>query len=134
MMDTLPQDWHSSETLQGAAGQAFQWGQETGVVWIGMILALLLLLHVLASWAEKKGWIYYRSTGAGGTGTALSNALAEFNAVVNPANEHRLEEERSQRIIASEAQSGRIRTGEGEDRLVIADLDDADENPPMRSA
>lgn len=39
---------------------------------------------------------------------AMSNAMAEFEVVVNPAAEHRLEEERSQRLIASEAASGRL--------------------------
>ncbi|HVR78844.1 MAG TPA: hypothetical protein VMS99_10665 [Acidimicrobiia bacterium] len=74
----------------------------SGLVSIGLVLAVLLLLHLLASWAERKGWIIYRSDGSKGRGVALSNALAEFEAVLNPAAEHRIEEERSQRVIATE--------------------------------
>jgi len=42
------------------------------------------------------------SGGSKGRGVALANALAEFEAVLNPAAEHRIEEERSQRVIATE--------------------------------
>lgn len=74
----------------------------SGLVSIGLVLAVLLLLHLLASWAERKGWIIYRSGGSKGRGVALANALAEFEALLNPAAEHRIEEERSQRAIATE--------------------------------
>jgi hypothetical protein len=73
-----------------------------GLVSVGLVLAVLLLLHLLATWAERNGWIIYRSGGSKGRGVALSNALAEFEAVLNPAAEHRIEEERSQRVIATE--------------------------------
>jgi hypothetical protein len=79
-----------------------EWSQETGVTWIGAVLVVLLLLHLLASWAEKKGWIYYRRGGGKGRGVALSNALAEFEALLNPAAEHRIVEEQSQEILRSE--------------------------------
>src|SRR5690606_33599201 len=47
------------------------------------------------TWAEKRGWVYYRQLGGRGVFAAMSNAMAEFEVVVNPAAEHRLEEERS---------------------------------------
>jgi hypothetical protein len=83
-----------------------EWSQETGIAWIGGVLAVLLLLHLLASWAEKKGWIYYRRGGGKGTGVAFSNALAEFEALLNPAAEHRIVEEQSQEILRSEIGQG----------------------------
>ena len=67
----------------------------------------MAVLHLLATWAEKRGWVYYRQLGGRGVFAAMSNAMAEFEVVVNPAAEHRLEE-RSQRLIASEAASGRL--------------------------
>lgn len=76
------------------------------LAWIGGILAILLVLHIAASWAERKGWICYRSESGKGRGVALSNALFEFETLVNPAAEHRIEEERSQRIMPSEPGHG----------------------------
>jgi len=84
-----------------------------GRLWVGGIVAGLLVLHLLASYAEAKGWICYRQGSGRGTSAALSNALAEFEAIIDPAAEHRLEEERSQRVIRSEAISGQPADDEG---------------------
>ncbi|HEX2152723.1 MAG TPA: hypothetical protein VHL52_01945 [Acidimicrobiia bacterium] len=81
-----------------------------GALWIGALIVGLLISHALASWAESKGWIYYRTQSKGGRGAALSNAMAEFEAVVNPAVEHTIEEERSRAARPTE---------------VSVDLDDA---------
>jgi cytochrome c biogenesis protein CcdA len=62
--------------------------------WIGGLLAILLLIHFLAAFLESKGWIYYRKPGPRGYGTALSNAMSEFEALVNPAAQHQIEERR----------------------------------------
>ena len=66
------------------------------------VLVALLAIHVAASWAERRGWIYYQSDRGKGRGVALSNALAEFEVLLNPAAEHRIEEERSQQVITIE--------------------------------
>lgn len=92
----------TDSTLGEAPTSVIEWSQESGVTWIGGVLAVLLLLHLLASWAERRGWIYYRRGGGKGTGTAFSNALAEFEAVLNPAAEHRIVEEQSQAILRAE--------------------------------
>jgi hypothetical protein len=76
-------------------------------------LAAVLVIHLMASWAERRGWIYYRSDRGMGRGVALSNALAEFEVLLNPAVEHRIEEERSQRVISIE--TGQELLGLGED-------------------
>lgn len=133
MIDTLGGIWLSSGTAQGTAERVLQWGHEAGILWIGGIVSIPLLLHVLASWAEKKGWIYYRRKGTGGTGTALSNAMAEFDAVLNPASEHRIDEERTQRIIASQAGLGQMSTDETSDWLANTDPEDPDEVGPTGS-
>ncbi len=64
--------------------------------WIATVLAVLLVIHVLAVWMERRGWIYYRKTGRRSYGVAVSNAMAEFDAVLNPASEHRVIEEHHQ--------------------------------------
>ncbi len=54
-----------------------------------IIAAVLLILHLAMTWAEGKGWVYYRK--GRGSGVALGNAMAEMEALVNPAIEHRIE-------------------------------------------
>ncbi len=65
--------------------------------WIATVLAILFVLHQLAVWMARRGWIYYRKPSKRhGYGVALSNAMAEFDTVLNPAAEHRIVEERHQ--------------------------------------
>jgi hypothetical protein len=92
----------TGSVFDDAPTSVIEWSQEAGIAWIGGVLAVLLLLHLLASWAEEQGWIYYRRGGGKGTGAAMSNALAEFEAVLNPAAEQRIVEEHSQAILRSE--------------------------------
>ncbi|HSJ84715.1 MAG TPA: hypothetical protein VLA91_12940 [Acidimicrobiia bacterium] len=74
------------------------------MIWIGGVVAILLILHFLASWAEGRGWIFYRRSAPGsrGRGVALSIALSELEVVLNPALEHRVEEEQRERISRDE--------------------------------
>ena len=74
----------------------------TFLIWVGGIVVGAYLIHLLAVWAESRGWIYYRSSRGGGS-AALSNAMSEFEAVINPAVEHQLEEERSGQIQEDES-------------------------------
>jgi hypothetical protein len=64
--------------------------------WIATVLAVLLVIHLIAVRMEKRGWIHYRKPARHGYGAALSNAMAEFDSVLNPAAEHRVVEERHQ--------------------------------------
>ena len=57
------------ETSVGA-WYAFLW-------WIGGLLAILLLIHLLASFMESKGWIYYRKSGPGGTRQVTTDAVGD---------------------------------------------------------
>jgi hypothetical protein len=74
------------------------------VIWIGGLVVSLVILHLLASWAESRGWIIYRRSppGSRGRGVALSNAMAELEVLLSPASEHRIEEERSRQVLADE--------------------------------
>jgi hypothetical protein len=74
----------------------------TFLIWVGGIVVGAYLIHLLAVWAESRGWIYYRSSRGRGS-AALSNAMSEFEAVVNPAVEHQLEEERSGQVEKDES-------------------------------
>jgi hypothetical protein len=47
------------------------------------------LIHLLLTWMDGHGWIFYRSTAPLGTRTA--NALMEFESLFNPAIEHVIE-------------------------------------------
>ena len=78
-------------------------GLKTAVLITAGCLAALVAIHLLALWAERRGWIYYRKDQGKGRGVALSNALSEFEVLLNPAAEHRIEEERSQRVISIES-------------------------------
>lgn len=66
------------------------------------IAALLFALHLLASFAERKGWIYYR------TRPPRVRMLGFFEELVDPSVEHRVEQETSEAIRAD-----RVDPGEG---------------------
>ncbi len=85
--------------------------------WIGALLAILLCLHVLATWMEGRGWINYRKPAKRGYGVAVANAMTEFDALINPAAEHRLAEERYQdetRSIVSSLEPEAVESADGE--------------------
>lgn len=94
-------------------------GLSGGLMWLAAILATGFVIHLVASWAEDLGWIHYRRPGRGGGGAARSNAMAEFEAVLNPAAAHRLEEQRSQHVIREE-------TGETDDDAEEAGIETDD--------
>jgi hypothetical protein len=54
------------------------------------VLGGLLCLHRIAVWAERRGWIYYRTKH--GSSGALGNAFLEVQAIVEPSARHVLEE------------------------------------------
>ena len=65
------------------------------------VLAALYCLHRIAVWAERRGWIYYR-TKQGSSG-ALGNAFLEVQAIFDPAAKHVLEERLKDDVDAEEA-------------------------------
>ena len=56
-----------------------------GIVIIGEVF---YVLHRLALWAEKRGWIYYRKAGSS---SALGNALLEIQTFFEPSKKHIVE-------------------------------------------
>lgn len=60
-----------------------------GVLWIAGGLGAV---HLMMRWMEDRGWIYYRRKRGHPMGVAASNALLHFEAIVNPAVEHVIEE------------------------------------------
>ncbi|MBZ5641055.1 MAG: hypothetical protein LAO51_20130 [Acidobacteriia bacterium] len=54
------------------------------------VIAGLYGLHRIAVWAERRGWIYYRSKH--GSSGALGNALLEVHAILEPSARYVLEE------------------------------------------
>ncbi len=63
---------------------------------IMVALAALYGLHRLGTWAEERGWIYYRKK-HGSSGT-LSTAVLEVQSLLEPSKRHVLQEkQRDQR-------------------------------------
>jgi hypothetical protein len=61
------------------------------VLWVAAVVAAFFLLHRVASYAEDRGWIYYRKKKAS-PGTA-SRAFLELQSMVDPASRHMIEAE-----------------------------------------
>ena len=58
------------------------------VIAIAIILGSLLL-HLLALWAERRGWIYYKHTKP--SRSALGNAFLEVQSILEPNKKHIIE-------------------------------------------
>ncbi len=65
------------------------------------VIVLLYGLHRAASWAERRGWIYYRTKGkSGGLGMSL------IGQIYQPSIEHVVDEQQAERIRADRTESG----------------------------
>lgn len=56
------------------------------------LAGLLYGLHRLATWAEARGWIYYRK-GRGSSGSG-GRAMFELQSLAHPSTQHVIEERR----------------------------------------
>ena len=56
----------------------------------------LYVLHLIALWMERRGWIYYRKSG-GGVDRA-GNAFLELHSMFTEDKKHLLEMKRTQRV------------------------------------
>jgi hypothetical protein len=72
----------------------------TGVLLAVILLALGYGLHRLATWAEDRGWIYYRKK-HGGSGSA-SAAFLEVQKLFEPSKEYVLEQQVEERVEREE--------------------------------
>jgi hypothetical protein len=57
-------------------------------------------VHKLATYADRKGWIYYRTKAPAGAG---SRAIMRATAVFDPTIEHVIEEVASDRLVVDES-------------------------------
>lgn len=69
-------------------------------LWGLAVAALLLALHRVALWAERRGWIYYRKHG---TSAAISGAVLEAQALLEPSHRHAREEQTRQHVQSDDS-------------------------------
>jgi hypothetical protein len=74
------------------------------VAGIACVVALLYGLHRLATWAEARGWVYYRK-GRGGSGAAAGAAF-ELHSLARPSVRHVVEERRRSELERVDDQAG----------------------------
>lgn len=70
------------------------------VIIAALVVLALVLLHLLATWAEKRGWIYYRK-GSGSAG--LGNAMLNVQSLIEPERQYIIE---AREETAEESDSG----------------------------
>ena len=60
-----------------------------------------VLLHVLALWMERKGWIYYKYNKP--SSNALGNAFLEVQSILEPNKKHIIQIKKEQKKNVSKA-------------------------------
>ncbi len=88
------------------------------VLWLALALAALYGLHRLATWAERRGYIYYlHKRGSSGS---LGSAALTVHAMLEPSNRYVLEErqkdESEEEASGDPPEPGGERGGEGSAR------------------
>ena len=63
----------------------------TLIAWLALVAAVLYAIHLLATWAEGHGWIYYRKRHGSVT---VGSAFLEIQALMEPSKRHELEQRR----------------------------------------
>lgn len=74
------------------------------LLWLGLAAVGLYGLHLLALWAEARGWIYYRTKHMPAGAAAL--ALLEVTSILDPQVTHVVEEMRAQQTRAEQDEAG----------------------------
>ena len=59
--------------------------------WVAVVAGVLYAIHLLATWAETHGWIYYRK---GHGSVTVGSAFLEVQALMEPSTRHVLEQRR----------------------------------------
>ncbi len=72
-----------------------------GWLWLVAIAAALYALHLLASWAESKGWIYYRKSH--GFADRAGNAMMEVQQILEPAKKNVIEMKQQKKAVRDDA-------------------------------
>ena len=81
------------------------------------VAAIFIAMHFIGTWMERRGWIYYRRKSTGGGG-ATAGLLNEFQKIVEPQIEHRIQ------VMEERDESVGQRLGRG---------DDVNDDPPVKS-
>lgn len=70
---------------------------------VGIVAAAvgLLVLHLVATWAESRGWIYYRRKRP--SRSALGNAFLEVQSLLEPDRSHTVEARRREQLEEDES-------------------------------
>ena len=66
------------------------------------VCAALFALHLLAVWAENRGWIYYRK--GRGRNWSAGAAAQELQSLLQPASRHVIEESKREALERHDAQ------------------------------
>lgn len=72
-----------------------------GAITIAAVVVAVYTLHLIATWMESRGWIYYRKMR--GRSGSLSNAFGEVHALLEPARRHEVEVRRSENLEEDES-------------------------------
>ena len=64
------------------------------------IAAILLVLHLLCIWMERKGWMYYRKPRPKDSYSGTRGVLSTFQEIVQPEIRH-VKQDRDQRLSVS---------------------------------
>ena len=98
--------WIAAATTQPAGSQ---WPAKVAVGLLAAV-AILFVLDRVGLWMGKRGWIYWRKTKReSGTGGGAAGILTEFQKLVEPQTEHRIQVMEERRDQAEE------RKGRGDD-------------------
>ena len=68
---------------------------------VGAALVVLFILHQVALWADRRGWIFYKTKPK-----FRGSSLGLLESVYNPAMEHVVEERGGERARGSQDESG----------------------------
>jgi len=77
------------------------------MLWVMLIAVVLLLLlvfvagHLLLTWAERRGWVYYRSTDR-----PRPRSLGLFEEIYQPSVSHVMEQQVTEDTEADQNESG----------------------------
>lgn len=66
------------------------------------VLTALFLVHRLALWMERRGWIYYRKRGR----ASIGNAMMEIQSFYRPSVEHVIELKQDEATAREEDDAG----------------------------
>ena len=80
-----------------------------------IIGAVGFLLHLLALWAERRGWIYYRNS----RGSALGSAMSAVDPIYNPGKSHQVEEQQRLEDDRDDEDAGAPPTAGARDMIVF---------------